>query len=134
MNRVYLLGGLLAVAVVLSAQAADDKEEKLPSIKKIMKDAHTADDSIRKKISEAIKGKDWDTASSTAKDWVKLAGLLPRIKPKKGDAESWKKHTDTYSKTINTLADAAEAKDAKKANGALGAIGSQCGSCHKAHK
>jgi cytochrome c556 len=135
MSRFYALVGGLAVAVlVLGGAKADDKDkEKLPDIGEIMEKAH-GKEGLRATITQEIKAKEWDKAVKTASEWEKLADALARNKPEKGTAESWKKQTGTYNKTLKTLVAAVKAKDASKAKGALGKIGSSCKTCHSLHK
>jgi cytochrome c556 len=136
MFRRFVVGGVLALAVIVStAVQADDKDKKdeVPPIKEIMKKAH-AKGGLRFEVAKAVKDKDWETAAKDVKEWEKLGEALAKNKPPKGDAEDWKKRTTTYNKTMTTLSEAVTAKDAKKANGALGKINSMCGGCHKEHR
>jgi cytochrome c556 len=132
MNRLLVLTGVLAFAVILTTtglQAQDDKDIK---IKDVMK--QHVKGGLRAKVTEAVKDKEWDTASSSAKQWAKLASALTKATPPKGDEKSWKKLAGNYEKNVKSLAAAADSKDEKKANAALKAIGGSCSGCHKAHK
>lgn len=134
MNRLFVLAGMLALAVIIgSAGIQAEEKDKAPSIKVIMKKTH-GKDGLRGAVSKDIKGKDWDAATKDAKEWFEHAQALTKAKPKKGEKESWEKLSGTYCKTVKTLVDACEAKDSKKAGGALGKIGGTCKSCHDAHK
>jgi cytochrome c556 len=130
MNRFFLLAGLCAA--VLMVAGANGADEKPMSIKEIMKAAHGK--GYVAKMGAAVKGKDFDTATSVAKDWEKAAIDLGKNTPPKGEAESWKKLTDAYTKNIKAMAKAVGDKDAKGVAASLKTVGTSCGACHKAHK
>jgi cytochrome c556 len=134
MSRLYTLAGALALVAVLTCAAVQAADEKAPSIKDIMTKAHKGKGSLKAVITNDIKSGNWEDAAKTAKEWKKLSDALAKSTPKKGEPDSWKMKTETYSKTLTTLVKATEDKDKSKANGALGKIGSSCGTCHKAHK
>src|SRR3954470_6330458 len=105
MNRLYVLAGALAVAVIVAGvRAEEDKKDKAekPTIKKIMKDAHGGS-GLRALIIKSLKEDDFATAGKAAKTWVELADTLAKSKPPKGEAASWKKLTDSYTKTVKSL-------------------------------
>ena len=130
MNRLFLLAGLcVAMMLVAGANGADEPM----SIKEIMKITH-GKGGYKGKVESAVKSKDFDTVSSVAKDWEKAASALASAKPTKGEAESWKKLTDSYTKTIQSMTKAAGGKDAKGVAASLKAVGGSCGGCHKSHK
>jgi len=113
MNRIIVLGALLAAVVVVTGMTARAEEGDF-SIKKFMKDAH-GKDSYRTKVQAAIKAKDWDAASAAAKEWFAGAQAMIKAKPSKGEEESWKKMSTNYCKTVKGVLDACTAKDGKKA-------------------
>jgi len=133
MSRVYAFVGALALAVILTGAAVKAEDDKVPTIKEIMKKAH-GKEGLKASVTKDIKEKDWESALKTAKEWKTLSEALAKNKAPKGEAESWKKMTGTYSKTLDTLVKAIEDKKASVANGALGQIGKACGTCHKAHR
>jgi len=131
MNRFFLSAALvLAVVLGSSIHGADDKPM---TIKQIMKISH-GKDGYRSKVDAAVKGKDFDTATSVAKDWEKAAIDLGKNTPPKGEAESWKKLTDAYTKNIQAMLKAASDKNAKGVQASLKTVGSSCGACHKSHR
>jgi cytochrome c556 len=134
MNRLFVLAGLLALAVIVAGTGvqAEDKD-KTPSIKELMQKMH-GKKGFRAAVPKEIKDKDWDTAAKDAKAWFTCAQALTKATPKKGEKEDFTKLATTYCKTVKTLLDACESKDAKKANGALGKIGGTCKSCHDGHR
>lgn len=135
MNRLFVLAGCLAVAVIVAGvRAEDDKKEEKPNIKKLMKVMHGKAPALQAKASAALKAKDFEKLEKVSAEWEKSATVLAKAKPTKGESESWEKLTGSYLKAIKTMHEAAEKKDAKSANGALGQIGKSCGVCHKAHK
>jgi cytochrome c556 len=131
MNRIFLLGGLLAAMTVVTAgvQGADD----LPDIKTIMKTTH-GKGGLKAKAEAANKKKDFETVATVAKEWEGCAAALAKNTPPKGEASSWKKLTDAYTTNIQKLSKAAADKDAKGVAASLKVVGSSCGACHKAHK
>ncbi|MFQ3652493.1 MAG: cytochrome c [Gemmataceae bacterium] len=131
MNRLLLLAGL-AVAVVLVA-GANGADEKPMSIKEVMKVAHSKD-GYRAKVTAAVKDKNFDTISTVVKDWEKAAVDLSKNTPPKGEADSWKKLTEAYTKNIQAMAKAAGDKDVKGVQASLKTVGSSCGACHKSHR
>jgi cytochrome c556 len=130
MNRLFLLAGLCVAVVLASGAKADDTPM---SIKEIMKVTH-GKGGYKGKVEAAVKSKDFDTISNVAKDWEKAAMALASAKPSKGEAESWKKLTDNYTKAIKTMTKAAGDKDVKGVNASLKSVGGSCGGCHKSHK
>src|SRR5262249_45191686 len=108
---------------------ADEKKVKIKDVMKAHKEGE-----LREQTTDAVKDKKWADASKSAKAWAKLADALTKCKCPKGDADDWKKQTETYAKCVNTLAKACADKDAKKAQGALSFIGTTCKKCHDAHK
>jgi len=111
---------LLACLVALPTQAADDDSAPSVSIKDVMK--------------KAFKGPLLKTvASGSATDAQKkelhaMLVALSKNKPKKGDAESWKKLTGSLVKASQ----AAVAGDAKA--GGMLKKAANCKACHSQHK
>ncbi|MGL4552548.1 MAG: hypothetical protein ACRC33_15350, partial [Gemmataceae bacterium] len=135
MNRLFVLGGLLALAVAFSSVRAEDekKETKTKSISEIMKKAHVGK-SLKGIIQGSSKKKDWKTATSAAETWVGLAADLEKGKPGKGEAESWKELTAKYTTIIKGVEEAVGKKDAAAVEASIKEVNASCGSCHKAHK
>src|SRR5439155_1255732 len=75
MIRVYALTSALALAVVLVGAGVDAADEKVPTIKDIMKKAH-GKEGLRGSITKAIKEKKWDEAAKTVKEWELLGSAL----------------------------------------------------------
>ena len=114
--------------------AAEQKDDKLPDIKEIMKLAHGKTDGYMLKIGKAAKAAKWDDAQKTAADMSITADALAKNKPSKGKADSWEKQTTKYSETVKSVVDATEKKDAKATADSLKAVGATCNACHSAHK
>jgi cytochrome c556 len=138
MNRMYVLAGALALAVVVTAsvQAEDDKDKKdgkVPSIKKIMQATHSKT-GFRAKYQQAVKGGDWEKAEKIAKDWLTCAENLAKNEPPKGEKQDWEKMAKNYTKAVKNIEEASGKKDAEQVKDSLGFIGKSCGTCHKAHK
>ena len=136
MNRMFLLTSVLALGVFVSSSVvqAEDKDDKEPTIKGIMKATHAGDKALKAKVTKAAKAKDWETVETAAKEWVKHAEALSKTKATKGEAESWTKLTASYEKSVKDLEAGAEKKNAKAVNAAMSKINASCGACHKLHK
>jgi cytochrome c556 len=133
MKSVFVLALALSVAVCGLNVRAEDKDEKVPPIKTIMKKVH-GKGGLQGQVSAALKEKDFKKAGTAAKEWFELAQALTKNTPKKGEAEDFKKTAGTYCTTVKTLTEAIEKEEAKSANGAMGKIGSMCKTCHTAHR
>jgi len=131
MNRLFVLGGLLALAVAFTSVQAQDEKGK--SIKEIMKEAHGGK-GLKSIIQGSAKKKDWDTAGSAAKTWVGLANDLAKGTPPKGEAASWKELTTKYTETIKGVEEAVGKKDAKAVEAKIKEVNTSCMGCHKGHK
>ncbi len=90
------------------------EDDKIPDVSEIMKKAH-GKGGLRATVTKDVKGSDWEDAAKSVKDWQKLGDALAKNKPEKGSAESWKKLTGSYNKTLKSLATAVEKKDATAA-------------------
>ena len=135
MNRMFLLTGALALAIIVSSNVFG-AEDKSPSINEIMETLHGKDGKggIKAKVTTAFKDKAWDDVQAGAKDGDTQADSLSKGKPARGSEASWKKLTTAYEKNAQALTDAAEKKDAAKTKVALTKLSTSCGSCHGAHK
>lgn len=133
MVKTFLALGFVVLSFCVTAFAED---ETVPSIKKIMKDAHNAKvgvlPAIRKDLSAP--SPDWDKISKESKELVTLAEALAKNAPRKGSKSNWSKVTSTYLSEAKDLAAAAQSKDLEKAKTAQTALQGSCTTCHKAHK
>jgi hypothetical protein len=137
MFRLFVLGGLLALAVFVSgvqAQDKDTKKDKPKDIGEIMKKAHAGEGAFRSAVTRAIKAKDFAKGADPMKAWVAIATHLSTFDPPKGTKESWDKLTKEYSGQIKDLAKAVDDKDASGANASLKKINMNCGTCHRQHR
>jgi cytochrome c556 len=130
MNRLFLLGGLV-LAVAFTGVRAED--EKVKSIKQIMKEAHGGKGLISI-IQGSAKKKDWETATSAAKTWVGLANDLAKGTPPKGEAASWKKLTGEYTAIIKGVEEAVGKKDADAVGAKITDVKNSCKACHPSHR
>lgn len=123
--RAKIFGGLVCLAAAafigLPVIAADgDGDKPKLKTKQIMKEAFKG--GLVKKVG---------SGKASAEDAKKLHGMITALsknKPKKGDAESWKKLTDALVKASQAVVDGD--KDAGK--GLMKAA--NCKACHKVHK
>jgi hypothetical protein len=145
MYRLFVLAGLLALAVIVSgAQVqAEDKDkkdkdtkkaDKPKSIEEIMEKAHAGDDAFRAAVAKAVKEGDFKAAAAPMKAWGALAPHLGSFKPPQGDKKSWDKLTKQYAEQVKALAAAIGKKDQAKAKATLTKINLSCAGCHKIHK
>lgn len=132
MIRLFVLTGILALAVIVAANTTNAADDKAPDVKAVMKKSFGGKENLKTKIQAAIKEKKWEDAEPLAKEWSECVAGLPKATPKKGEKESWEKLSATFVKNVTTLGEAVKEKDAKKANGAINGI--QCKSCHDAHR
>jgi hypothetical protein len=137
MYRLFVLAGVLAVAVVVSGvqgQDKDTKKEKPKDIGEIMKKAHAGDEALRTAITSALKAKDFEKAAPPSRAWAALASHLGTFDPPRGSKTSWEKLTKRYGDQVKTLAKAIEDKNAKAATAELKKINTSCGACHTPHR
>jgi cytochrome c556 len=76
----------------------------------------------------------WDDVQAGAKALNKLAAVLGKNTPPKGDKTSWDQLTKAYADNAKALEAAALKKDKKAAQTAATALGESCNACHKAHR
>ncbi len=77
---------------------------------------------------------DWNALIKKSKDFRDLCDKLTKEKPPKGEADSWKTHTELMLTEAKSLCDFAEKKDQGKTKLAIKKINSSCKSCHDAHR
>jgi cytochrome c556 len=136
MNRLYVLAGALALAVLVTAtvQADDEKDKKkVPTIKEIMKATH-GKNGFRAKYEKAYKDENWKEAAKLAKDWEACAENLAKNTPPEGSKEDFEKQANAYVKNLKTLEEATDKMEKKRIQGSLGYVGGSCKKCHTAHK
>jgi hypothetical protein len=119
-------------AVVLATGSARTADDKVPTIKEIMKKGHAKTDGYIAKIRADAKGGKWDEAKEYAKTLAVFGEALGKNKPAKGTEASWKEQAAKYEGSTKATLAAVEKKDAAAVNKALGSI--NCAGCHKAHK
>src|SRR5262245_2809382 len=134
MNRLRLLTGLLAAAVVLGGASVQARYQGDFDIGAFMKKANAPKNSYRAKMVTMVKDMDWAEASKLSKDWFADAQKFIKATPPKGDKKAFEKVATEYCKTVKGLTEACEKKDAAKATAALKTIAGSCAGCHKAHK
>lgn len=130
--KVSLAGALGLAAVVLACGAGATADDKLPTIKEIMKKGHAKTDGYIAKIKADAKEGKWDEAKEYAKTMAYFGEAMGKLKPKKGGEESWKEQSAKYAESTKSALAAVEKKDAAAVNKALGGI--NCAGCHKQHK
>jgi len=144
MQRLFVLAGVVALAVLVAGVRAEDKDdkevkddkkdEKPKNIKAFMKKAHAGDEAFKSVVTKAAKDKEYDTAATALKAWVAISGSLSEFDPPKGEKEDWAKLSKKYAEDVKALAKAVDDKDDKAIAARLKTINSSCGGCHKSHK
>jgi cytochrome c556 len=125
---------LLAGSWALGALTAD--EDKLPSVKEIMKKANSPT-GIHATLGQDLKddAPNWDDIQDQARELLQLADALAKNKAPKGDPDSWKKRTKAYLDNAQELEKAAGKRDKRTALAAHGRMGGDaCKACHTEHK
>jgi cytochrome c556 len=77
---------------------------------------------------------DWSTVQKKSKEFQELCDKLSHEKPPKGEAESWKSHTQTMLAEAQSLVDFAGKKDQAQTKVTVKKINESCKSCHDAHR
>jgi len=104
-----VFGAVIALVVVLGANAAD---EKVPDIKKVMKTI-AGKDGLCAKCGAAGKAKKWEDAQTLAKSFADCAANLPKNECPKGDPKSWEKLSKQFAEQAKAVSKAADDKDEK---------------------
>jgi cytochrome c556 len=126
----------LAVCLIVVIAGTALAQEKVPTIKEIMSKLNKPGGAYPT-ISKELKADDtdWAEVQDQAKSFTKLATLLGKNPPPKGDASSWGTLTKAYADNAQALEAAAAKKDKAAANSAREKLGgNSCRTCHKAHK
>lgn len=128
-----VVGPLVLVSAALAAQGED---EKVPSIKEVMKKLHAGQRSPLAKLKGQLSADSpqWDEIEKTSKDFVILGAALAKNTPPRGEKAGWKKLSDRYFDDAKALDDAAKAHDKAAASAAQKRLGASCKACHTAHK
>ncbi len=133
--RIVCAGIALALPLVPAGTAAGD-EEKTPTIKEIMQQAHSCRSNSLARIREQINRDDpnWTVLENRAEDLMRFGKQLAANTPPKGTTESWERLTAVYTSHATLLADAAHREDRETAGLHLKKLSSMCAACHKAHR
>jgi hypothetical protein len=134
MKRATVL--LTALALSLAAASAEAQGDKVPPVKEIMGKLNKPT-GLYFNIGKELRENDpmWADVQKDAKEVAKLAAVLGKNAPPRGDKESWAKLTKDYAANAVTLEKAAAAKDQAAARAAYAKMGGEtCNTCHKAHK
>lgn len=77
---------------------------------------------------------DWKQVRALSAMLAEGAGLLDRLKPPRGNAAQWLKHTATFRDLAQQVTRAAERRDLDATRLALRDLGNQCAVCHREHR
>ena len=119
--------GLTAEVRTASAAAKD------VTISEIMKKGHGAKGLLGAIDAGAKKG-DWKEIEDDAKLLKEFGEAIGTLKPKKGDADSWKTQAEKYKTNTAAVAAGVDKKDAKAVSDGIAAIKGSCKECHTPHK
>jgi cytochrome c556 len=137
MKRATVL--LTALALSFAAASAEAQGDKVPAVKDIMMKVNKPT-GLYFNIGKELREKDpmWPEVQQDAKEVARLAALLGKNAPPKGDKESWEKLTKEYAANAAALEKAVAAKDQAAAKAAWAKMGGDggaaCNACHKAHR
>ncbi|QEL18119.1 cytochrome c [Limnoglobus roseus] len=132
-RRLVACLSITAFAMTFSTYAADDKDKKTPTTKEIMKKV-PGKNGLVAKTSTAAKDGNWDEAQKDGKELKTYSEALSKNVAKKGDKESWEKHTKGFSEIVTEIADGADKKDNAAVQAGVKKFGATCKGCHDAHK
>jgi len=134
MKRATVL--LTALALSLAAASAEAQGDKPPAVKDIMGKLNKPT-GLYFNIGKELRESDpmWAEVQRDAKEVARLAAVLGKNAPPKGDKESWDKLTKEYAANAAALEKATAAKDQAAARAAYAKMGGEaCNTCHKAHR
>jgi len=137
--KTVLTGAILALSVVLlslTAKLAGGEDDKLPTIKEIMNEAHRCRTAYVRVVKEQLQKDtpDWEGAEKTSKELVRMGKLLARNTPPGGTRESWEHLTTLYIAHATILVDATQRKDMETALNHSKKLYGMCATCHRAHR
>jgi cytochrome c556 len=130
--------GLMLAACLLALPAAG-QGDKVPEIKEIMKKLNSPT-GIYSGLGKELKADDtdWGEVKAGAKTIARLAALVGKNDPPKGEKDSWTKLTKEYADNAKAFQQAAAKEDKKAALAAYekiaGTKGANCTACHNAHR
>ncbi len=126
----------LLALMCLALAPAGAQDEKVPDIKAIMgklnKGPRAMTATLRKDLADDEP--DWNKVQKDAKEFARLAKMMSKNEPPKGEKESWEKLTKQYAEYAKALSEAADKKDKAAAKAAHGKLSTACKSCHSQHK
>jgi Cytochrome C' len=76
----------------------------------------------------------WTDIQKKSKELATMCDKMCKEKQPQGEAESWKKLTESLAKQASSLTSAAEKKDLANAKAAITKINGSCKECHDAHR
>lgn len=128
-----LVACLTIAAFTMSVGLFAADEKKTPSTKDIMKKVPGKEGLCAKTVA-AAKADKWEDAQKLGKELKEYGEALGKNKAKKGDKDSWEKHTKGFSEIMTEIADATDKKDKDAVAAGAKKFGGSCMDCHKAHK
>lgn len=136
-RRLVACLSIAAFAMSVGAIAQDKKDKKdtkkTPTTKEIMKKV-PGKEGLVSKVNAAAKGEKWDDAKKIGTELKTYGEALAKNSPKKGEKESWEKHTKGFSEVLTEIADGAEKKDKEAVAAGTKKFTGLFADCHKAHK
>ena len=123
----------LGAAACLSLNVAWARE--VSAIEKIMEKGFNKGGLRHQMSSEIDKDSpNWEKVQKNSKEFTKLCNELGQQTPPKGEADHWKKMTQTMAKDAQQLEDLAGKKDLASAKTTMNKINGSCKSCHDVHR
>jgi cytochrome c556 len=127
--------GLVAL-LLLTSPSVPAKDDKPSELKEIMTKANKTGTGLYANVVTELRADDtnWDGVKKDTKEIARLAAMLGKFDPPKGDKDSWQKLTKAYADNTKALEAAAAKMDKDAAKAASEKIGKSCDTCHMAHR
>jgi hypothetical protein len=135
-GRCWLVVLALLVVSAWMNERVGAENQKVPSIKAIMKKANDGDESLFGQVGKQLLSDEpnWTDIRTKTKELIVLADSLGKNTPPKGARESWENLTKAYVANLKVLDDAAQKKNKDMLDAAHQKLITSCSGCHKLHK
>jgi hypothetical protein len=126
----------LAALVLLVPTRAKDPDEKVPTIKKMMDEAHRCTTAYVKIAGNEARKEDpsWPLVEQKSRELVQIGKWLGQNTPPKGSKESWEQFTNVYVAQATIMLDGALKHDKNTVIDQQKKLYAMCSQCHRAHR
>src|SRR5579862_3542313 len=127
---------MLASVVLFSSSRGKDPEEKVPTIKQMMNDAHRCNTAYVKIVATEVKKPDpsWPLLEQKSRELVQIGKWLGQNTPPKGTAQSWERFTNSYVANASIMLEGALKHDKDMVLDKQKQLFTMCAQCHRAHR